>query len=91
MSLTDAQIRAATQARLQQALAAVQRAQDELGTACQCLSALEWGDPAYQQASKLYDQVHAFWYVIDGLRHHRKVRLDRLNIEAIERRSSDPA
>lgn len=86
--LTDDEIRQHTQARINQALAHVQRAQDELGKACSMLSALEWGNPAYKKAGKLYDNVHAFWYVVDNLRHNRKVRLDRTNIAAIEQRSS---
>lgn len=88
--LTDDQIRQATQARIAQALAHVQRAQDALGRACSMLSALEWGDPTYKKAGKLYDQVHALWYVVDGLRHNAKVRLDRTNIEALEQ-SLDPS
>lgn len=85
MALTEEQIKAATAARIRQALAAVQRAQDELGTACQCLSPLEWGDPTYRKAQKLYDEVHAFWYVVEGLTFNPKVRLDRVNIAALEK------
>lgn len=86
MTPTEEQIKAATQARIRQALAAIQSAQDQLSTACQMLSALEYGNPTYQKASKLYDSVHAFWYKVDGLQHHPKVRLDRTNIEALARR-----
>ena len=49
------------------------------------LSPLEYGSATHQKASKLYDQVHALWYKIDGLYHNPKVRLDRDNIAAIER------
>lgn len=88
---TEEQIRAATVARIQAAQDALQRAQDALGDACSHLSALQWGSPAWKRASKLYDQVHAHWYVVQALHHHRKVRIDPTNIEALGRRLAEKA
>lgn len=85
MKLSEEQIKAATQARIVQALAKVQLAQDDLGRACEMLSPLEHAAPIYRKAQQLYDKVHSFWYVVEGLKHNPKVRLDRTNIEAIER------
>lgn len=84
--LTEEQIRAAALAKIQHACDAIQAAQDQLGTACSQLSALMYGAPAWKKCSKLYDNVHSFWYVVDGLRHHSKVTLDSMNIEALQAR-----
>lgn len=89
--LTEEQIRKYTKSRIAAAQVAVQHAQDALGTACSMLSALQYGNPTYQKGHKLYDQVHAFWYKIDDLYHNPKVRLDPLNIEAIEKQLDDGA
>jgi hypothetical protein len=84
--LTDAQIKQATEARIAQALKHVHAAQNELSRAREMLSALEYACPEYRKAGTLYDRVHDFWYVVDGLRHKRRVRLDRTNISALEQR-----
>lgn len=84
MKLTEEQIAVATQARVQAALNAIQRAQNELLTACQALSPLCAASKDYAACQKLYDAVHAFWYRIDGIRHRKGLRLDRANIEALE-------
>jgi len=83
--LTEEQIRQYTKAHIAAARTAVHEAQDALGRACSMLSPLEYGSPTHQKASKLYDQVHAFWYKVDGLYNNPKVRLDRDNIAAIEK------
>ncbi len=87
MKLTEEQIAAATQARVTMALAAIQRAQDELGRACEALSPLCAASSDYAACRALYDKVHKFWYRIDGIRNRNGLRLDRTNIEAIETRS----
>jgi hypothetical protein len=87
--LTDEQIRQHTKARVAAARTAVHEAQDALGRACRMLSPLEYGSPTHKRASKLYDQVHALWYKVDGLYENPKVRLDRRNIEAIEKQLED--
>ena len=86
VEIPDEQLHAAKSARLQKALNHIQRAQNELGSACGELSALCGAVPQWKGASKLYDQVHAFWYRVDGLRHKKGVRLDSINIDAIARR-----
>lgn len=95
MEPSKEQIRAATLAKIQRACDAIQEAQNQLGTACGELSALMYGAPAWKKASKLYDTVHAFWYVVDGLRQHSRVTLDSTNVDglrrALERKAAAPA
>lgn len=85
MEPTREQIRAATLLRIKRACDAIQEAQNQLGTACSELSALMYGAPAWKKAAKLYDQVHAFWYVTDALQHNRKVTLDSVNVDGLRR------
>lgn len=85
MEPSKEQIRAATLLKIQRACDAIQEAQNQLGTACSELSALMYGAPAWKKASKLYDNVHAFWYFADGLRQHARVTLDSTNIEGLRR------
>lgn len=75
---------AAKKARLQKALAHLQEAQNHLGSACGDLSALCGAVPQWRKASKLYDQVHAFWYQVDGLKNRDRVFLDSTNVHALE-------
>lgn len=82
---TELQIRGATLRKIQRACDAIQEAQNQLGTACGELSALMYGAPAWKKAHKLYDNIHAFWYVVDGLRHHSRVRIDSTTIDALRR------
>lgn len=79
------QIRGATLLKIQRACDAIQQAQNQLGTACSELSALMYGAKAWKKASKLYDDVHKFWYVVDGLRYDSRVTLDSTNVEALRR------
>jgi hypothetical protein len=61
------------QARIDRALQQIEAAQALLGRACAELSTLCHGASAWQRCSKLYDQVHAFWYRVRSLpdgRHH---------------------
>lgn len=84
MKLTEEQIAAATQARLQSALAHIQRAQDELLHACSALCSLRTASKEYNACQDLHEKVHAFWYRIDGMRNRKGLRLDDANIRAIE-------
>jgi hypothetical protein len=77
---------AAKRARIQKALAHIQEAQNHLGSACGELSALCGAIPQWKRASTLYDQVHAFWYKVNGLTHSPRVFLDSTNVDALERR-----
>lgn len=77
---------AAARARIEKALAHIQEAQNHLGSACGELSALCGAAPTHKRASKLYDQVHAFWYKVSGLRHSPRIYLDSLNVDALEQR-----
>lgn len=85
MEPTEAQIRAATLAKINRALACIQEAQNQLGTACGELSALMYGAPTHRACSKLYDRVHAFWYTVSSLQNKRGVRLDSTNIEGLRK------
>lgn len=77
---------AAARAKIDKALAHIQEAQNHLGSACGELSALCGAIPQWKRASALYDQVHAYWYKVDGLRHNPRIYLDSTNVDALEKR-----
>lgn len=84
--LTQQQLQAEAELRVRRALQCIQRAQNELGTACAELAALRGGVPVWKAASALYDRVHAYWYRVEAFRMARRYSLDDMNIEALERR-----
>lgn len=84
--LTEEQIQAATRARVAQALAHIQEAQDSLLDACNMLSALRYANPLQRRTLKLHDTVKAHWYKVDRLHRDKRVVLDPLNIEALQAR-----
>ena len=89
--LTDAQLRAAAEERVRRAMALVERAQNDLASACGELSALVGGIPVWKACHKLTDRVHAFWYRVQRFQQGGKFKLDRVNVEALERRLSAAA
>lgn len=76
-------LKRAARDRISMALARIQRAQNELASACGDLSALCGGIPLWNACSKLTDKVHAFWYRVDGFRQGGRYTLDRTNVEAL--------
>lgn len=82
---TDVQIAAAAQAKVARALALIERAQNDLGSACAELSALTGGVPVWRACHKLTDQVHKFWYRVHHWRGGGKFSLDSTNIDALAR------
>lgn len=79
-------MRAAATVRIERALALIERAQNDLGSACGELSALEGAIPVWKATSAKYDQVKALWYRIHNQRMLGRYRLDETNIEAELRR-----
>jgi hypothetical protein len=51
--------------KVDEALRAIQEAQNRMGTAAQHLSSLRFGAPKYKKALKLYEKIHAFWYELE--------------------------
>lgn len=81
---TDKEIIAAVaQARVQEALRRIESAQGELMTACQLLSSLRNGAPAWRATSAMYDRVKALWYRVQPLRWNPKVTLDDMSAETV--------
>lgn len=85
-ALTPEQLRAAANDKVRRALMLIERAQNDLGSACAELSALEGGIPVWTACHKLTDKVHAFWYRVDRFRSSGRFKLDGTNVEALERR-----
>jgi len=81
-------LQAESLARVALAMEAVQRAQDELGTACANLSALCYGYKLQTETSKLYDKVRAHWYRLQDFRSSGRYVLDDTNIEALLERQA---
>ncbi len=77
---------------IKRALDHVQQAQNYLGRACAELSPIIGGGPTWRRGSKLYDSVHAFWYVVNKLEAQLAKRggpmVDSVNLQAeLERRA----
>lgn len=96
MTLTQAAENAVSKelarACIQRALDHVQQAQNYLGRACAELSPIIGGGPTWRRGSKLYDSVHAFWYVVNKLEAQLGKRggplVDSVNLQAeLERRA----
>lgn len=80
-----------SRARISISLEHVQRAQDELSSACADLSALCGGSPLWNACHKLTDKVHAFWYRVDRFRAIGRYHLDDMNVDGILRRDAQAA
>jgi hypothetical protein len=63
--------------RVHRALDRIQEAQNELGRACEQLSAIRFGHPTQLRVRKLYDRVHAEWYRTRNLLEDPRIELDR--------------
>lgn len=83
---TDAQVRAAAEARVRQAMRHIENAQNELRTACEMLSPITHGAALYTACGKLTDKVHAFWYRVQNFSYGRRYGLDSVNVEALAQR-----
>lgn len=83
---TAEQVRAEGLMRLRRALELIERAQNDLSSACAELSTLEGGIPVWNACNKLTDRVHAFWYRVERFRNGGKFRLDSDAIHALRRR-----
>lgn len=84
--LTAEQLRTAANDKVRRALVLIERAQNDLGSACAELSALEGGIPVWTACHKLADRVRSFWYRVDRFRAAGKFKLDGTNVEALQRR-----
>ena len=76
----------AARARVTKALEHIERAQNELASACGELSALNGGVPVWTACHKLTDRVHAFWHRVESFRNGGRFSLDSTNVEALARR-----
>lgn len=83
--LSDDELSAAANLRVRRALESIERAQNELASACGELSALEGANPVWKACAVLTDRVHKFWYRVSDFRAAGKFKLDRTHIEALQR------
>ena len=71
--------------RIRKALEHVQRAQAELGRACEELSNIAPEPAARRELGKLYDRVHAAWYRVEAFRKSGRFDLDGIARETLAR------
>lgn len=86
---TDEQIRAAAQAKINGALALIERAQNDLSRACGELSAITSGVPVWKACHGMTDKVHALWWRVHHFRNAGKFGLDSMHIESLSRRLAE--
>lgn len=82
---TDAQNRAAAEARVEAALHHIEQAQNHLNSACQMLCALTYGHPTWKAVGAVSDRVRTMWYRVREFGHSKRYRLDPTNVEALAR------
>lgn len=58
--------------KIEKAQGRVEAAQTQMELACQELSSIIGMVPAWNKASKLHDQIKAFWYKLDALKRRAK-------------------
>lgn len=80
----SATTKAEAQRRVRQALAHVQRAQEEMGRAETALSNLLHAAPQCSKVSKTYEQIRATWYSVRNLQQSTVVDLDGIAAETFE-------
>lgn len=83
---TDGQIRAAAEAKIAKALALIERAQNDLCSACSELSAITHGAQMWNATSKMADKVRATWWRVHHFRMRGKFGLDSMNVAALEKK-----
>lgn len=87
---TAEQCRAEADMKIRKALALIERAQNDLSSACAELSAITYGCPVWKATSGMTDKVHALWYRVHNFRMRGKFGLDSMNTEALARRLASP-
>lgn len=91
MKATPEQLKAAARQRADRACALIERAQNDLASACSELSALQKGAPTWRRVSKMHDQVKALWWKVHQFRMSENYRLDPANVAGLERRLQQQA
>ena len=86
MKLTEEQIRAASVARLTLAMHHVHAAQNSLANAMNALASLRTMSPQVKVCTALHEKTREFWYRLDSMQSRVGLRLDDLNIAALEKR-----
>jgi hypothetical protein len=84
--LTDAQLQAAAVLRVETALALIERAQNDLASACAELSTLCGGCSVWKSTSSMTDKVKAHWYRVRDFRIAGRFYLDPMHVELEEPR-----
>lgn len=86
MKATPEQLQAEARRRVDRACALIERAQNDLATACGELSALNYGAPVWKATGKMHDRVKALWWRVHQFRNGGRYRLDSDNVAGFERR-----
>lgn len=85
--MTPEELKAAARARLDLACQLIERAQNDLDSACGHLSTLVGGIPMWNATSKLGDRVKALWWKVHNFRMGGRYKLDDMTVQAMEKRA----
>ena len=86
-TLTAKQIQAETTRRTELALQHIEAAQGLMASACAELSTLEGAIPMWEKASKMHDDIKAFWYCVN--RSRGQYHLDEMHRISLAQRIAD--
>lgn len=82
---TAEQLAAAARRRVDRACALIERAQNDIDSACSELSTLVHGIPVWRATSKMGDRVKALWWKVHHFRMAGRYHLDEMHVQALER------
>lgn len=83
VTVTNYMRKEAAHAKICLAMQRIERAQNELASACADLSAIRGGVPIWKACSSLTDRVKAYWYRVETFRRAGKFGLDDLHTETL--------
>lgn len=79
------QLRAGARVRADRACALIERAQNDLASACAELSTLVGGVTVWNATGKMHDRVKALWWKVHHFRMGARYRLDDVHVAALEK------
>lgn len=82
---TPEQLKAAAHARVDRACALIERAQNDLDSACAELSTLVGGCTVWKATSTMGDRVKSLWWKVHNFRMGARYKLDDMHVDSLRR------
>lgn len=86
ITLSKEELAIAARLRADRACELIERAQNDLDTACAELSGLVGGVTVWKATSQMGDRVKALWSKVNGFRNGERYKLDDTHVQYLKRR-----